>query len=60
MAPTDYTYPSVYFAYLFFAISLFLAVYFFIKSRRDGYWGEKGEDAKYQMFDDDETPRRTP
>jgi len=60
MAPTDYTYPSVYFAYLFFAISLFLAVYFFIKSRRDGYWGEKGEDAKYQMFEDDDPPRRTP
>ena len=39
MAPTDYTYPSVYFAYLFFALMFFLAVYFFIRSRRDGYWG---------------------
>lgn len=57
---TDYTYPSVYFAYLFFALMFFLAVYFFIKSRRDGYWGDKGEDAKYQMFEDDDTPRRHP
>ena len=38
----------------------FLAGYFFFKSRRDGYWGEKGEEAKFQMFDEDETPRRTP
>jgi hypothetical protein len=60
MAPTDYTYPSVYFAYLFFALSFGLALYFFIRSRRDGYWGEKGEEAKFQMFEDDEKPRRTP
>jgi len=60
MAPTDYTYPSVYFAYLFFFLSFGLAVYFFIRSRRDGYWGEKGEDAKYQIFEDDENHRRTP
>jgi hypothetical protein len=60
MAPTDYTYPSVYFAYLFFALMFFLAVYFFVKSRKDGYWGEKGEEAKYQMFEDDDKPRRTP
>ena len=60
MAPTDYTYPSVYFAYLFFFLSFGLAVYFFIRSRRDGYWGEKGEDAKFQMFEDDDKPRRTP
>jgi hypothetical protein len=60
MAPTDYTYPSVYFAYLFFALSFGLALFFFIRSRRDGYWGEKGEEAKYQMFEDDDKPRRTP
>ena len=60
MAPTDYTYPSVYFAYLFFALMFFLAGYFFFKSRRDGYWGEKGEEAKFQMFDEDKTPRSTP
>ena len=60
MTPTDYTYPSVYFAYLFFFLSFGLAVYFFIRSRRDGYWGDKGEDAKYQMFEDDDKPRRIP
>ena len=60
MAPTDYTYPSVYFAYLFFFLSFCLAVYFFIRSRRDGYWGDKAEDAKYQMFEEDDTPRRNP
>ncbi|MBK9798111.1 MAG: hypothetical protein IPP58_16830 [Holophagaceae bacterium] len=60
MAQTDYTYPSVYFAYLFFALMFFLAVYFFLRSRRDGYWGENGEEAKFQMFDDDETHRRAP
>ena len=60
MAPTDYTYPSVYFAYFFFFLSFGLAVYFFIRSRRDGYWGDKGEDAKYQIFEDDDKPRRTP
>jgi hypothetical protein len=61
MAPTDYTYPSVYFAYLFFFLSFALAVYFCFRSRKDGYWGEKGEDAKYHLFeDDDDTHRRTP
>jgi hypothetical protein len=60
MAPTDYTYPSVYFAYLFFFLSFGLAVYFFIRSRQDGYWGDKGEDAKYQMFEDDDKSRRNP
>ena len=61
MIPTDYTYPSVSFAYLFFALMFGLAVYFFFKTRREGYWGGKdGEEIKYQMFEDDETHRRTP
>jgi hypothetical protein len=56
---TDYTYPSVFFAYLFFALMFLLAVFFFVKSLRDGYWGEKGEEAKYRMLqDDDETMKR--
>ena len=49
----DYTYPSVYFAYLFFALMAALAVYFFVRSFRDGYWGEKGEDVKYRVLEDD-------
>ena len=52
----DYTYPSIYFSYLFFALMFGLAVFFFVKSIRDGYWGEDGEEAKYRMLqDEDET-----
>ena len=53
----DYTYPSVYFAYLFFALMFFLAVYFCVKSAKDGYWGEDGEDIKYQVLDHDDEAR---
>lgn len=56
----DYTYPSVYFAYLFFALMFLLAVYFFIKTLKDGYWGEHSEDVKYRMFDADDPERRKP
>ncbi len=55
----DYTYPSVFFAYLFFALSVALAVYFFVKSCRDGYWGKNGEDIKFRMLEDDDAERRT-
>lgn len=54
----DYTYPSVFFAYLFFFISLGLAVFFFVRSARDGYWGKDSEEMKFRMLDDDE-PRRS-
>ncbi len=55
----DYTYPSIYFAYLFFALMFGLAVFFFVKSVRDGYWGEKSEEAKFRMLQDqDETQKR--
>jgi len=50
---TDYTWPSVYFAYLFFALSAVLCVFFFIRSWKDGYWGKSGEEIKYQVFDDE-------
>jgi hypothetical protein len=49
---TDNTWPSVYFAYLFFAICLFVAVYFFLRSWSDGYWGARAEEVKYRMLDD--------
>ena len=52
----DYTWPSVYFAYFFFAISLGLAVYFFVRSWKDGYWGKDAEEVKYVVFDS--PPRR--
>jgi hypothetical protein len=50
----DYTWPSVYFAYLFFTICLGLAIYFFIRSRKDGYWSKESESIKYQVFEDGE------
>ncbi|MEZ5307090.1 MAG: hypothetical protein R2684_08090 [Pyrinomonadaceae bacterium] len=50
----DYTYPSVYFAYFFFLIVAAGAFYFFLKTRKDGYWGKDSEDVKYRMLKDDE------
>jgi hypothetical protein len=49
----DYTYPSVFFAYLFFALCAGLAAFFFAKTVKDGYWGARGEDVKYTVFDED-------
>jgi hypothetical protein len=49
----DYVYPSIYFAYFFFLILMLLAVYFFVRSWRDGYWGERGEEIKYHVFEDE-------
>ena len=49
----DYTWPSVFFAYFFFALSLALGLYFLLRSRHDGYWGEHAEDVKYQVFQDE-------
>lgn len=51
---TDYTYPSVFFAYLFFALSAALTVFFFVRSCKDGYWGKDSEEIKYQVFDAEE------
>ena len=48
----DYTWPSVYFAYLFFAICLAFALFFFAKSWKAGYWRRESEEIKYRMFDD--------
>jgi len=56
----DYTYPSIYFAYLFFGLMFGLAVFFFVKTFRQGYWGKDSEDAKFRMFEDDDTDRRLP
>jgi hypothetical protein len=48
---TDYTWPSVYFAYLFFTLSLALALFFFVRSWKDGYWNKESEDIKFQVFE---------
>lgn len=54
---TDYTWPSIYFAYLFFAICFFAALFFFARSWKDGYWGKDGERVKYQMFEEQDSER---
>jgi hypothetical protein len=51
--PNDYSWPSVYFSYLFFATLFALAGYFFVRTRRDGYWNAHSEDAKFQMLKED-------
>jgi hypothetical protein len=50
----DYSWPSVYFAYLTFFILAGLAAYFLVRTWRDGYWGEHSEDVKYRMLDEDQ------
>jgi hypothetical protein len=50
----DYVYPSIYFAYFFFAIMVGVALYFLARSWRDGYFGAQGEEIKYRMMDDEE------
>ena len=52
----DYVYPSIFFAYFFFFLAVFVALFFFIRSIKDGYWGHEGEEAKYRMLDDEEKP----
>jgi hypothetical protein len=54
----DYVYPSVFFAYFLFALLLGGALFFFVRSFHDGYWGEHGEDAKFRMLEDDEENRK--
>ena len=50
----DYTYPSVFFAYLLFILVSAGSVYFFLRSRKDGYWGDSSEEPKYRMMQDDD------
>ena len=58
----DYTWPSIFFSYLFFALLMGVAVFFFVRSCKDGYLGKDSEDLKYQVFEDPEQPAdlRTP
>jgi len=51
----DYVYPSVFLAYLLFFLFLVGAIFFLVRSRRDGYWGSQSEDPKYRMLHDDES-----
>jgi hypothetical protein len=51
----DYTYPSIFFSYLLFFLFLGGGVYFLARSAKDGYWGDRSEDAKYRMLEDDDS-----
>ncbi len=51
---SDYTWPSIFFSYLFFFISLGVAVFFCVRSWKDGYWGKNGEEVKYSVFEEDD------
>jgi hypothetical protein len=48
----DYVYPSIFLAYLMFFLFVAGAIFFLIRSRKDGYWGNQSEDPKYQMLHD--------
>ena len=50
----DYVYPSIFLSYFMFFIFLAGGIFFFIRSFRHGYWGSKGEDPKYRIFEDEE------
>ncbi len=50
----DYVYPSIFLAYFMFFLFLAGGIFFFVRSLRDGYWGEHGEDVKYRMLNDEE------
>ena len=50
---TDYTYPSVFFSYFLFIVLAGGALYFFIRSLKDGYLGRNSEEPKYRMLKDD-------
>lgn len=49
---TDYTYQSVYFSYFLFLLLAGGALFFFIRSLKDGYLGPNSEEPKYRMLKD--------
>ena len=50
---SDYVYPSIFFAYFYFFLLVCGALFFFIRSFKDGYFGRDSEEAKYRMLDQD-------
>ena len=50
---SDYTYPSIFFSYFLFLLMGGGALYFFIRSLKDGYLGRNSEEPKYRMLRDD-------
>ena len=54
----DYTWPSVYFSYFFFTISLGVGIFFFARSFKAGYWKKSSEEIKYCVFEGEDSPQR--
>lgn len=50
---SDYSYPSIFLSYFLFLMLGGGALYFLIRSVRDGYWGQQSEEPKYRMLEDD-------
>ncbi len=50
----DYTYPSIFLSYLLFFLFASGALFFLIRSVKDGYWGKDSEVVKYRMLADEE------
>ena len=55
----DYVYPSIFLAYLMFFLCLAGAIFFLIRSARDGYWGSESEESKYRMLEDNDSASDT-
>ena len=49
----DYSYPSVYFSYFILFLFVAIALFFFVRSARHGYWGKNSEEVKLRMMDED-------
>ena len=53
----DYIYPSIFFSYFSSYLLLAGAVFFCVRSCKDGYWGRDSEEVKYRMLKDDTDDR---
>jgi hypothetical protein len=50
----DYVYPSIYFGYFYFFLLLIGAIYFCVRTIKQGYWGRESEVPKYRMLEDED------
>lgn len=49
----DYSYPSIFFSYFMFVLFASGALFFFLRTIKDGYWGSDSEEVKYRMLEDE-------